>query len=183
MAVSILPWDKNKNNGVEFRYFVSPYEEDIVKHIEPVNTNAASTLSVASWLLLWQDITDGSQQFKELVMPKKTLIDYVSSLQGPYQICGESEQLNSFLNKYPELVPIIEKTNSEIKKYFSEAIIALLMAFPGDSSQDNKAMIMILTSDDWQVANEKLNEFDQKYWLELLDTVYGKLFVNIGFVE
>ncbi|MEH2158811.1 hypothetical protein [Nostoc sp.] len=111
-------------------------------------------------------------------------MDYLSNfskISNLYSIDNIVETLR-FLRKHQNLIDVLLEANLEIRKYFPSEKLRLKLYVDPESPQWEKLVLSIYTST--ESANEalsKLDEFDNKWWIEASLGVAVNLCINLEF--
>lgn len=117
-----------------------------------------------------------NKYFKYILLEKdiKTLEKYYS-----FQ---EKDKIVNFLCNNFELVFILNEANKQIRKYFLNEVLALkLLQFPGDECWEQLA-IKIRTNLSPKEAGNKLEQFENEWWLDNSHGINDQLLINLEFV-
>ena len=111
-------------------------------------------------------------------------------VEGVYNV-GKTSELSSSFN-YTEnakvyvdnnlfLKPIINDIKTEIRKYFKSEMVSLdTICDPEDNSE--VLFISVLSSEDVDIVHNKMDEFNDNWWIENLDRTKSKICIDVVFV-
>ncbi len=91
------------------------------------------------------------------------------------------DKIVTFLNKNPFLLDILDEAVPQIRKYFFNSPLFLQFISEDGSEEYSYLAIFISTNLNAMAANERLNEFDQDWWMFNLARTQGKLTINLQF--
>lgn len=103
----------------------------------------------------------------------------MSELRQQYEIADEAELL-SFLERQPDVVPLLLETRGAIHRYFGEAAVRLIMSDDPEWPEAEPTLIAyILAPLGHREALERLNRFDDEWWIKQIDETKALLLVSI----
>lgn len=86
------------------------------------------------------------------------------------------------MRKHQSLVDILLKAHQEVRKYFPSEKLRLKLSVDPESPQWEKLLLSIYSSPEYvDEALNKLDEFDQKWWIEASLGVAVNLYINLEF--
>jgi hypothetical protein len=106
----------------------------------------------------------------------------IYSLQGSY-IFRKSARINEFLLRNPFLVNLLKKAANHIKTYFRDVETYLEVVDSFDMPESNQLVASISTSLSPEEALGRLEQFDDKWWLDAVPQAQGKLCIKLEFHE
>jgi hypothetical protein len=106
---------------------------------------------------------------------------FLSWLQPGY-ILQQPSSVGSFLQEHKELVSLLTEASKELRKYFSTEDFKLQLVSDPEIAGDQQLFVYISTSLSVTDALKKLDEFDEKWWLDRIDHANGLLNFNLRFV-
>ena len=112
---------------------------------------------------------------------RKTL-EQINVLAREYEIRNPSE-VAEFLSENTFLLDLLEEIPSKLKKFFgSKAKFALELLTEPDFPSSREIFVLVLTAEKAEQARNKMNKFDEKWWLKHLDRARCKLNVSLEYV-
>jgi hypothetical protein len=87
-----------------------------------------------------------------------------------------------FIQEHQELVALLNESYKEIRKYFPTENLKLELVSDREIAEDQQLFVYVCTSMSVTDALQKLDEFDQRWWLERIDRANGLLNFNLRFV-
>ncbi len=119
-------------------------------------------------------LTQGYQENHELSYNFSKIVQF-------YTIDNVVDTLR-FLRKHQSLVDILLKAHQEVRKYFPSEKLRLKLSVDPESPQWEKLLLSICSSTEYvDEALNKLDEFDQKWWIEASLGVAVNLYINLEF--
>ncbi|QKQ73932.1 hypothetical protein [Nostoc sp. TCL240-02] len=119
-------------------------------------------------------LTQGHQENHELSYNFSKIVQF-------YTIDNVVDTLR-FLRKHQSLVDILLKAHQEVRKYFPSEKLRLKLSVDPESPQWEKLLLSIYSSPEYvDEALNKLDEFDQKWWIEASLGVAVNLYINLEF--
>lgn len=111
----------------------------------------------------------------------KTL-EQVNVLAREYEIRNPSE-VARFLGENTFLLDLLEEIPPVLKKFFgSKSNFALELLSEPDFPSSREIFILVLTEEKAEQARNKMNKFDEKWWLKHLDRARCKLNISLEYV-
>ena len=89
----------------------------------------------------------------------------VENLNAVYSIADESA-VAAYLSEHVDLVDILLNIPSKLREYSLEGRLALAHEIYPDSIDDEQLVISIFTHEEPEIAQPKLERFDEEWWLE-----------------
>jgi hypothetical protein len=105
---------------------------------------------------------------------------YLNGLEG--YIFSKSSSLGDFLQAHKELVSLLNEAYQELRKYFSSEDLKLELVVDPEIAGEQQLFVYILSSQSVTDALKKIDEFDDRWWLERIDRANGLLNFNLRFV-
>lgn len=103
----------------------------------------------------------------------------MSELRQEYEIADEAEIL-AFLERHPEVVPLLLETRDAIRRYFGEDAVRLTMSFDYEwPEEEPKLIAYILAPLGPHEALERLHQFDDDWWLKQTSETKALLLVSL----
>jgi len=99
-------------------------------------------------------------------------------------IAYEAEDWNAvdaLLNAHPELVGLLAEARAHVSGVFGEAAPVRLKLVPEDGDELHSLFADVHTADDPMVAYEKLNRFEDEWWLDASERAQGLLHFSVEF--
>jgi hypothetical protein len=91
------------------------------------------------------------------------------------------EEVLWFLERYPFLVSLLLEAHYEIEKYFSHSQICLEVVTDPEAMDDYQLAVFIVTKLGPDEAVDRLEQFDEGWWLDVLDQAQGMLCIDVEF--
>ncbi|MBA2606916.1 MAG: hypothetical protein H0U96_08630 [Acidobacteria bacterium] len=111
----------------------------------------------------------------------KTL-EQINVLAREYEIRNAPE-VALFLRENNFLLDLLEDIPSKLKKFFgSKSKLALELLSEPDFPSSREIFVLVLTEEEAEQARNKMNKFDEKWWLEQLDRARCKLNVSLEYI-
>ena len=111
----------------------------------------------------------------------KTL-EQINILAREYEIRNAPE-VAVFLRENNFLIDLLEEIPSKLKKIFGgKSKFALELLSEPDFPSSREIFVLVLTEEDAEQARNKMNKFDEKWWLKHLDEARCKLNVSLEYV-
>jgi hypothetical protein len=105
----------------------------------------------------------------------------LSWLQNGYILLKPSS-VGNFLQEHKELVSLLNEAYQELRKYFSTEDLKLELVADAEIAEDRQLFVYIFTSLSVTDALDKLDEFDECWWLDRIERANGLLNFNLRFV-
>ena len=86
-----------------------------------------------------------------------------------------------FLERYPFLPPLLLEAYDEIENHFPYSELFLEVVTDPEETDDSQLVISIGTNLNPDEADDRLDEFDDSWWLDALDQAQGKLCIDVEF--
>jgi hypothetical protein len=103
----------------------------------------------------------------------------MGALAREYQIADEGE-IRAFLERYPDVAPLLFDIRSNIRRYFGEDAVRLDMSFDLEwPEQEPDLVVNILTPFRAHEALDRLHKFDRDWWLAKLGETRAPLIVSV----
>jgi len=96
-------------------------------------------------------------------------------------IFKDQAEVSRFLEKYPFLVPLLLEAYGHIALHFPYSQVFLEVVSDPEASSDSQLVAFIATSLAPGEAVNRLDRFDDAWWLDALDRAQGKLCVHLEF--
>ncbi len=107
---------------------------------------------------------------------------FMRELAQEYQIADEDEIL-AFLERYPEVAPLLFEIRSNIRRYFGEDSVRLAMSYDMECPEVEPVLFAnIRTHLGPPEALKCLNQFDNEWWIKKLSGTSAPLVVSIHMV-
>jgi hypothetical protein len=94
----------------------------------------------------------------------------------------EPVRVNSFLNQYRFLVPLLLEASPKISKYFPGKGASLQVIIDPEVEQDEQLMVIIIETSSPDEVYDRLERFDNEWWIGAVGRAKGKLCVDVEFV-
>ena len=95
----------------------------------------------------------------------------------------DRETVVGFLATHPHLVPLLVETRPEIARYFGPETPVVLEVIPDREAEGYSDLFaFVLTALPATEAAERLDQFDEEWWLEALDRARRNLTIDIELV-
>lgn len=109
-------------------------------------------------------------------------IDYsVGAFVNQLYRIKESQQVLSYLDSNPSLIPILLDIPSAIEPYFPDTILSLEVFVNAETVGDSNLVVLIHTKYTPALTLDKLDEFNDNFGYNVTDSVEGKLTFNVEF--
>lgn len=108
-------------------------------------------------------------------------LKYLDLLQRCYTLRGKRTEILRFLESFPFLVPLLVRAYIVIQTYFPQTLVFLAVMNDPDESDADQIVVSIATHLHPEEAIERLDAFDQQWWLESAKQADGKLCVLLEF--
>lgn len=93
----------------------------------------------------------------------------------------DGERVVAFLASAPFLVPLLSEAAAVIRRHFDAASLSLEVVDDPDLEHDRQLALVIATPLAPEKASERLQRFDDAWWLERLPLAHDRLFVTLAF--
>lgn len=111
----------------------------------------------------------------------KTL-EQINVLAREYEIRNPSK-VAEFLSENLFLLDLLKVIPGKLRKFFGKnAKLAVELFVEPEMPSSREIFVLVLTKNDAKTARAKMDEFDQKWWLENLDKANCKLNVSLEYV-
>lgn len=112
----------------------------------------------------------------------KTLVPstQLALLERQYTLRGRGEILQ-FLEKYPSLVELLLEAYSKIEQYFPRSEVFLEVAHDPEATDGDELVASIGTTLKPREAVQRLNQFDDDWWLGASDASEGRFCIRLEF--
>ncbi len=111
----------------------------------------------------------------------KTL-EQINVLAREYEIRNPSK-VAEFLGENLFLLDLLKVIPGKLKKFFGRnAKLAVELFVEPEMPSSREIFVLVLTKNDAKTSRAKMDEFDQKWWLENLDKANCKLNVSLEYV-
>jgi hypothetical protein len=97
-------------------------------------------------------------------------------------IFRDREEVLWFLERYPFLVSLLLEAYEEIWNYFPYSQVSLEVISDPEALDEYQLLASISTSLAPDEAIDKLEQFDESWWLDALDRVQSKLCIDVEFL-
>lgn len=104
--------------------------------------------------------------------------EQVRLLQRLY-VFQEDEEVESFLRRYPFLVPFLIETSENINLFFPDAKVFLHTAHHTSAKDDEELVAFISTNIEPRKAMEILKQFYGSWWSQAVKTAQGKIAIGL----
>ncbi|MEH2069184.1 MAG: hypothetical protein V7K47_13655 [Nostoc sp.] len=137
--------------------------------------------STNDWFIDENRIGQQKTWLKQGQQEDRELSDNFSKIFQLYTIDNVVDILR-FLRKHQNLLDVLFKAHREIRKYFPYEKLQLKLSVDPESPQWEKLLLSIYSSPEHiDEALNKLDEFDQKWWIEASLGVAVNLCINLEF--
>jgi hypothetical protein len=103
----------------------------------------------------------------------------IDVLAREFEIEGD-EGIGAFLERYPDVAPLLLEIRSAIKRFFGEERVSLELFYdPECEIEDPELFVNILTQFPAGEALKRLKRFDHEWWLEKFKKTDAPLVVSI----
>jgi hypothetical protein len=92
-----------------------------------------------------------------------------------------NEAADCFLKGHQYLEPILEEAADRIDDYFPGSPLVLEVVNDPESTEDRQLVLFIVTDLGPAQAMERLDRFDEDWWVDALDKAQGKLCITLEF--
>lgn len=96
-----------------------------------------------------------------------------------YSVLREDE-VSSYLNKYPQLIPVLIEAYKEIKTFFPDSQLFLEVISDPSSEDAPHLTIWIDTKRHVEEAIARLHQLDEEWFFNLQDDIVEKFSINLG---
>ena len=104
-------------------------------------------------------------------------------IERSYRI-KDIDTIRNYLVTNTELIPVLNEAYSEITKYFPTAALRLQVDYDRDVPDEaGHSSLYICTALDADTALDKLDEFDDRWWLDFPPQIRKKLYIHLEFVN
>lgn len=116
----------------------------------------------------------GTKKLNEVLIPEK-----LSKLTNLYTL-KEFEEVFDYLESYSYLITLLEEAYFEIRRYFSNEKLTLEVM---NDMETNEEMLLLLinTNLNQKEARQKLNRFDENWWIDASLFAFSKLCIQVEF--
>ncbi len=90
--------------------------------------------------------------------------------------------VRAFIEKNPSLISILKEIYANILRYFPQSQIRLNIFSDPDITGSDELAATVITSMSPEEALEKLNQFDENWWLDAMSSINGKISINVEFI-
>lgn len=101
------------------------------------------------------------------------------NINGLFIIRNQAEVLN-FLEKNPDMAPVLHESYGKIKEYFPQSNLTLDLLADADWPHTSHLIIWIKSNDDIQKALSTLEKMDEEWTYHLPDSVVSNLTIELG---
>lgn len=117
---------------------------------------------------------------------REGLLQFYETILGPpleqVYTLRERAEVMPFLERYPFLTSLLLEAYSKVKEYFPDSQAFLEIVGDPEETDDDQLVLFIATNSDPDEALERLDQFDENWWLDALDRAQGKLGISVEFV-
>ena len=128
------------------------------------------------------DVQDTSSQTTTALRPAKEVIetDQILKLKD---LCTfrNPENVRTFLSGYPHVVTLVSEALAKIPSYFPESRTFLEVTVDPEGDRNEELVLSIKTALDPSEALNRLDRFDDHWWLGAVPHANGKLCINLEF--
>ena len=111
----------------------------------------------------------------------KTL-EQINVLAREYEIRNPTE-VAAFLCRNKSLIDLLEEIPRKLRKFFGRNVkLAVELFAEPEMPASKEIFVLVITKKDAKEARAKMDEFDQKWWLENMDKADCKLNVSLEYV-
>ena len=111
----------------------------------------------------------------------KTL-EQINVLAREYEIRNPTE-VAAFLSRNKSLIDLLEEIPRKLRKFFGRNVkLAVELFAEPEMPASKEIFVLVITKKDAKEARAKMDEFDQKWWLENMDKADCKLNVSLEYV-
>ncbi|MBC7250165.1 MAG: hypothetical protein H5T62_07760 [Anaerolineae bacterium] len=93
----------------------------------------------------------------------------------------ERKEVTSFLEECPFLIPLLLEAHYEIEQHFSPSQVFLEVITDPEETNSTQLLASIATGLDPDEALDRLERFDEEWWLDALAGARGKLCIDVEF--
>lgn len=112
---------------------------------------------------------------------QKTL-EQINILAREYEIRNPSK-VAEFLGENLFLLDLLKEIPHKLSKFFGRSVkLAVELVAEPEMPSSKEIFVIVLTKKDAKEARAKMDEFDQKWWLENIDKANCKLNVSLEYV-
>jgi hypothetical protein len=86
-----------------------------------------------------------------------------------------------FLERFPFLVSLLLEAHGQVENYFPRSPVSLEVVADPEVADDCQLVLSIATDFAPDEAVDRLERFDEDWWLDALDRAQGKLCINVEF--
>lgn len=167
MTSLMSPWPGHHTSGgksIEISQVLRQIAGQIARFASPAQSEQVSSL-------LW----GGTGASVTLTSP-----DLLTLLERCY-VLEQREQVQSFLARHPQLVPLLLEAFSVIQLYFERAQVVLRpVDDPEGYTFEQLGLFILVPGDDPEKALEQLAAFDEGWWLDAMGRARGHLFITVA---
>jgi hypothetical protein len=122
-----------------------------------------------------------STQIQPRTAPEDKMLQVQEQSINGYVLLEPASAID-FIQEHQELVALLNESYKEIRKYFPSEELKLELVSDREIAEDQQLFVYICTSLSVTDSLKKLDEFDEKWWLERIDRANGLLNFNLRFV-
>lgn len=93
----------------------------------------------------------------------------------------EPIQVRTFLSEHAFLLPLLDAAHDITMRYFAPLSLSVEVIADPDSADDQQLVLFVVLQDTPAKAFEKLQRFDDEWWLDAMDEAKGRLCISLEF--
>lgn len=90
-------------------------------------------------------------------------------------------QVRTFLGEHAFLAPLLDAAYDIATRYFAPLSLALEVIADPDTADDQQLVLFVVLQGTPAEAFEKLQRFDDEWWLDAMDEAKGRLCISLEF--
>src|SRR5262249_11405891 len=92
-----------------------------------------------------------------------------------------ANDVTSFLEENPFLIPLLQEARIQIKRYFPDSDVVLEVVTDPEIMGEKELVASIVVGQNVEEACDTLDRFDEEWWLDASDRAEGQLHVGLEF--
>src|SRR5579859_7286475 len=103
---------------------------------------------------------------------------FYPNLENLY-IFREANEVTSFLQENPFLLPLLQDARIQIKRYFPDSDVVLEVVIDPEIMGDKELVAFIVVEKNAEEASQALDRFDEEWWMNALHKAEDKLCITL----
>jgi len=113
-------------------------------------------------------------------LPSASSDAFHSNIENLY-LFRDANEVRSFLEENPFLIPLLQEAHIHIKEYFPDSDVVLEVVTDPEIMGEKELVASIVVEQNVEEACETLDRLDEEWWLDTLDTAQGQLHIGLEF--